>query len=170
METVSRVEADFWEQFEAFQFVSVDLARFRDLDEVAERALELALELTRSSVAFIALVDDTGDRKQVYTRAANPADAPTEDQIDSLVENSGPTRASMDGQDGVPRRVETPQGTFFSQALQAGGRMIGMIGVVNGRRLKSSHKPGVCTSDVRRWSTPSSTCGRSSIEARRSAC
>jgi len=32
LETVSRLEADFWEQFEAFQFVSVDLARFRDLD------------------------------------------------------------------------------------------------------------------------------------------
>jgi hypothetical protein len=65
METVSRVEAGFWEQFETFQSVSVDLARFSD--QVVERALELALELTGSSAAFIALADDTGGRKQVYS-------------------------------------------------------------------------------------------------------
>ena len=122
METVSRLETDFWEQFEAFQFISVDLARFRDLDEVAERALELALELTKSSVAFIALVDDTGDRKQVYTRAAAPADDLTEDQIDKMVKNAAPVQS---------RHEESAQSTFCGQALQAGGRTIGTIGVVN---------------------------------------
>ena len=119
METVNRLDADFWEQFEAFQFVSVDLARFRDLDEVADRALELALDLTKSSVAFIAMVDDSGDRKQVYTRAASPGDALTEDQIDRFVQKP----ASRDG--------EAAQSTFFSQVLKAGARTVGVIGVVN---------------------------------------
>ena len=125
METVSRLEADFWEQFEAFQFVSVDLARFRDLNEVAERALELALELTKASVTFIALVDDSGDRKQVYTRAATPGDALTDVQIDKIVEKSDPAPGSPS------RHLDGAQSTFFSQSLQAGGRTIGMIGIVN---------------------------------------
>lgn len=122
METVSRLDADFWEQFEVFQFVSVDLARFRKLDEVAERALELALELTRSSVAFMALVDDTGDRKQVYTRAAGPADVLTEHQIDELVKGGPPAKSWQ---------VQSVQSTFCGQVLQAGGRTVGTIGVVN---------------------------------------
>ena len=122
------MEADFWEQFEAFQFVSVDLARYRDLDEVAERALELAIDLTKSSVAFIALVDDTGDRKQVYTRAAVPSEALSEDQIDKMVKNAAPARGSMDG---ASRHLDPAQSTFCGQVLQAGGRTIGTIGVVN---------------------------------------
>ena len=128
MATVSQLEAGFWEQFEAFQFVSVDLARFRDLDEVAERALELALDLTKSSVAFIALMDDSGARKQVYTRAATPTDALSEDQIERMVERgstpSGDTPA-------LPRQADAVQNTFCGQALLAGGRTIGMIGAVN---------------------------------------
>jgi signal transduction histidine kinase len=132
VETVSRLEADFWEQFEAFQFVSVDLARFRDLDEVAERALELALDLTRSSVAFIALVDDSGGRQQVYTRAAAPGDALTEDQIDRFIQKAAPATASVDRHaGGASRHGDTVQSTFFSQMLQAGGRTVGVIGVVN---------------------------------------
>lgn len=130
METANRLETDFWEQFETFQFVSVDLARFRDLDEVAERALELTLDLTRSSVAFIAIVDDSGDRKQVYTRAATPSDALTEDQIDNFVKKSTLRPATMDGRAGGSVR-DPGQDSFFSQALQAGGRTIGVIGIVS---------------------------------------
>lgn len=131
METVSQLEAGFWEQFEAFQYVSVDLARYRDLDEVADRALELALELTKSSVAFIALMDDGGSRKQVYTRAATPTDALTEDQIDRMVEKASIAPGSSGPVPVVPRQADAIQNTFFGQALLAGGRTIGMIGVVN---------------------------------------
>jgi signal transduction histidine kinase len=128
VETVSRIDADFWEQFEAFQFVSVDLARYRDLDEVAERALELALDLTKSSVAFIALVDDSGDRRQVYTRAAIPSEALSEDQIDQIVKRTAPAAGSVEGPS--PHREPAPS-TFCGQELLAGGRTIGTIGVVN---------------------------------------
>ncbi|MEP6751358.1 MAG: GAF domain-containing protein [Candidatus Dormiibacterota bacterium] len=128
METVSRMEADFWEQFETFQFISVDLAKYRDLDELAERALELGLDLTKSSVAFIALVDESGDRRQVYTRAAIPSEALTEDQIDKMVKKTVPTAGSVDG---APRHPEPAPSTFCGRVLQAGGRTIGTIGVVN---------------------------------------
>jgi signal transduction histidine kinase len=128
VETVSQLEAGFWEQFEAFQFVSVDLARFRDLDEVAERALELALDLTKSSVAFIVLTDDGGDRKRIYTRAATPNEALTEDQIDRMVEKVSTPSGNSSGRS---RQADAVQNTFCSQALMAGGRAIGMIGAVN---------------------------------------
>ncbi|MDQ6880418.1 MAG: GAF domain-containing protein [Candidatus Dormibacteraeota bacterium] len=120
METVSRVEAGFWEQFETFQSVSADLARFSDLDQVVERALELTFELTGSSAAFIALADDTGGPK-LYSRAATPSDALSSDEIARMVE-----------QDSIGRSLRSINvlNTFCSQPLQAGGTILGTIGIV----------------------------------------
>lgn len=128
METVGQLEADFWEQFEAFQSVSVDLARIRDLDQVAERALELALELTRSSVAFLALVDDRGDRKQVYTRTASPSHQLDSGQIDELIAHAATAARPVAG---ASPTSDPGLSSFYGQPLLAGGRTIGMIGVVN---------------------------------------
>lgn len=119
METVSEVEAGFWEQFEAFQSVSLELAGYRELDQVAERALDLALALTKSSTSFIALVDESGARNQVYSRSANPSELIPDSEIEKLVESPG--RLADPG----------PSSSFCGQTLQAGGRTIGMIGVVN---------------------------------------
>jgi signal transduction histidine kinase len=119
METVSEMEAGFWEQFEAFQSVSLELAGYRDLDDVAERALDLALALTKSSTAFIALIDDTGARSQVYSRSASPTVALSDGEIEKLA--------------ATPEALIDPalSSSFCGQTLQAGGRTIGMIGVVN---------------------------------------
>lgn len=129
METVSQLDAGFWEQFEAFQSVSVELARFRDLDQVAERSLELALDLTRSSLAFLALVDDSGEREQVYSRAATPAQELPADQIEELV-----ARAATEARPvaGTSPTADPTFSSFYGQPLLAGGRTIGIIGVVNG--------------------------------------
>jgi signal transduction histidine kinase len=128
VETVGQLEADFWEQFEAFQSVSVDLARISDLDQVADRALELALELTRSSVAFVALVDDSGDRKQVYTRAATPSQALEAGELEELIAHAAAAERAVAGTS--PTSAPNPS-SFYGQPLLAGGRTIGMIGVVN---------------------------------------
>jgi signal transduction histidine kinase len=128
VETVGQLEADFWEQFEAFQSVSVDLARISDLDQVADRALELALELTRSSVAFVALVDDSGDRKQVYTRAATPSQALEAGELEELIAHAAAAERAVAGTS--PTNAPNPS-SFYGQPLLAGGRTIGMIGVVN---------------------------------------
>jgi signal transduction histidine kinase len=119
METVSEMEADFWEQFETFQSVSLELAGFRELDQVAERALDLALDLTKSSTAFIALFDDNGARQHLYSRSTNPAETLPDDEIESMFEKA--------------RRLNDPSLTssFCGQTLQAGGRSIGVIGVVS---------------------------------------
>ena len=129
METVDELESGFWEQFETFQSVSIDLARFRDLDQVAERALELALDLTKSSVAFLALVDDAGDRKQVYSRAANPARELNVEEVDMMIARA--TDLAERPEAYTPRASDPAPGSFFGQTLQAGGRTIGVIGVVS---------------------------------------
>jgi signal transduction histidine kinase len=68
----------------------------------------------------------------VYTRAAAPSDALTEDQIDRYLQTATPPPATQDGHaDGASRHHEPTQSTFFSQALLAGGRTIGVIGIVN---------------------------------------
>ena len=129
METVSQLESDFWEQFEAFQAVSVDLAQYRDLDQVAERALDLALDLTRSSVAFVAIVDDSGDRKQVYSRAATPSQDLPADEIEEIVASATAAARPIAGTNN--QSANPNHQAFYGQPLLAGGRTIGIIGVVN---------------------------------------
>ena len=67
VQTVSQPEAGFWELLEAFQPVSVELARSTDVSRVARAALKLALNLTKSSVAFVALADESGEHKRVFS-------------------------------------------------------------------------------------------------------
>jgi len=129
VETVSQLESDFWEQFEAFQAVSVDLAQYRDLDQVAERALDLALDLTRSSVAFVAIVDDSGDRKQVYSRAATPSQDLPADEIEEIVASATAAARPIAGTNN--QSANPNHQAFYGQPLLAGGRTIGIIGVVN---------------------------------------
>ena len=119
METVSELNAGFWEQFEAFQAVSLELAGFRELDQVAQRSLDLALALTKSSTAFIALVDESGGEKRVYSRSSDASQALADAEIERMV-------------DSADRMTDQPlTSSFCGQALQAGGRTIGMIGVVS---------------------------------------
>jgi hypothetical protein len=67
--TVNQLEAGFWDLLEAFQSVSVELARFKDTSQVADASLKLAIDLTRSSAAFITLLDDRG--QQVFSRSTD---------------------------------------------------------------------------------------------------
>ena len=133
METVNRSEAGAWDVIEAFQSVSEELARLNDIPQIAEPALRWALELTKSSVAFVALVDDAGAR-QVFSRAANPSDKVPHKEIERLVAAADASSSPV---------AETPDSTWCStmdpaarslrsycgQPLKAGGKAVGMIGV-----------------------------------------
>jgi len=127
VETVSQTEAGFWEQFETFQSVSVDLAMYHELDKVADRALDLALDLTKSSVAFLALVDDSGARRQVYSRSANSSQRLPEDEVDRMVQSA----SNGERPTTMTRTSGSTAGSFYGQPLLAGGRTVGMIGVAN---------------------------------------
>lgn len=101
---------------EDIQAASVELARLNDLDEVAESALGLALALTKSSVAFIGLTDETGAYERVYSRSAGASSDRPREETERLITsaNSG-SNASICG-----------------EPLLAGGETIGMIGVARG--------------------------------------
>jgi signal transduction histidine kinase len=133
VETVNRSEAGAWDVSEALQSVSEELARLNDIPQIAEGALRWALELTKSSVAFVALVDDAGAR-QVFSRAADPPDNVPREEIERLVAAADASLSPV---------AETPDSTWYGtmdpaagslrsycgQPLKAGGKVLGMIGV-----------------------------------------
>jgi signal transduction histidine kinase len=120
LKTVGETEADLWGRLEAFQKVSAEWAGAQDLAPATDHALELALELTGASVAFIGLVDEAGARQQVFSRAADPAHPISGDEIDRLF--AAASAISPDpGRD-----------AYYGVPLRAGGKVIGIIGVAGG--------------------------------------
>ena len=116
METADPHEVGVQKALEDIQAASVELARLKDLDEVAESALRLALTLTKSSVAFMGLTDKTGSYERVYSRSADASADPRREETERLITsaNSG-SNPSVAG-----------------EPLVAGGETIGMIGVARG--------------------------------------
>ncbi len=105
------------------------MAGTQDPSELADSALRLALELTGATVAFIGLVDDAGNRQQVYSRAAGAEPSVTGDQIDALFAaarkpSNRTRRAPLVPDHGLNDYVGTP--------LKAGGKVLGMMGVAGG--------------------------------------
>lgn len=123
-------ETGLWDRLEAFQKVSADLAGAQDLAPAADVALELALDLTGASVAFIGLVDDAGTRQQVFSRAADPARSVSGDEVDRLFAAAAGTSpaSGLDAYYGVP--------------LQAGGKAIGMMAVAGASKYTMVQRRG----------------------------
>ena len=69
METVSHLEAGFWEQFGTFQSISVELARLSNLDQVADRAALTKQDAGRAVDAVLATVEDALRRGSEVTVA-----------------------------------------------------------------------------------------------------
>jgi signal transduction histidine kinase len=121
LETAGYSETGLWDRLEAFAKVSADLAGSQDFARAADQALQLALELTGASVAFIGLTDDAGGREQVFSRAADPARSVTGDEVDRLFAA------------GANRTPSSAQDAYCGLPLRAGGKVIGMIGVAGGK-------------------------------------
>jgi signal transduction histidine kinase len=113
VETADPLEAGVPEALEEVQAACLELARLTELDEVARHALTLALALTRSSVAFMGLTDETGDYERVYSRYADVSHSPQRGETERLIAAASAT--------------EHP--SILGEALTAGGETIGMIGV-----------------------------------------
>ncbi len=128
METAGYSETGLWDRLEAFQAVSAEIAGAPDIAHVADQALQLALELTGAVVAFMALVDDAGNRQQVYSRAVDPSRLVTGDEIDELF-----AAASLAGSPKSAARMPDPGlNAYVGLHLKAGGRIVGMLGVAGG--------------------------------------
>jgi GAF domain-containing protein len=116
LETVG-LEAGYGDVLEAVAAASIALGRHQSLPEVADAALDLALQLTRSSVAFLALVDEDGGDRNVFSRAADPSDGRSPDDIEKLF---------VPGGAGLPGNRSTA-----SHSLEVAGQLIGTIGVAS---------------------------------------
>jgi len=118
-----------WDRLEAFQTVSADIAGAQDIADLADKALRLALDLTGASVAFIGLVDEAGNRQEVYSRGAAEGSSMTGDEIDKLfaaaAKRAKPARRA-------PLVPDHGLNDYYGMALKAGGRVIGMMGVAGG--------------------------------------
>ena len=128
METAGYSETDLWDRLEAFQKVSAEMAGAHDLAQVADNAMLLALELTGASVTFIALVDEAGNRQQVFSRAADAGRSLTNDEIDRLFADAKRANALKS----AAHMPEPGLNAFLGLPLRAGGNVIGMMGVAGG--------------------------------------
>jgi signal transduction histidine kinase len=148
MEALKRQEGGSGERVEALAAATRELTAAQDWSQIAQRALNLALELTGATIAFIGLNDDSGGGHHVYSKAAGTSARPPDDEIDELIAASAKVHdgASAPGNGVGPGANESS----CMQALVAGGRAIGTMGVVNERGFAAAERAafGVLASQV----------------------
>jgi signal transduction histidine kinase len=115
------LDAGYGDVLEAFESATAELARFKTVPEVAEAGLGLALGLTRSSVAYLALFDEDGEGKRIFSRAADAQQTMPQDEIERIFAASAKSGS-----------VSSIRSTF-TEPLNAGGGSVGMIGVASPR-------------------------------------
>src|SRR6266550_5273535 len=79
-----RAAAGHLDVLDAVESASTELSKHKSVADVAHAALTKAVELTKSSVAFLALADDDGRGKRVFSIAEDPNRALPEDEIERI--------------------------------------------------------------------------------------
>ncbi len=114
----------------AFEAASRRLAGLKTVHDVADAALELALELTRSTAAFLA-VGEASDDRRLFTRGADSADGAHATPMDATAAVAEmPTEAGRPWHGGA-MPFGSPVKSYSGARLQAGGEEIGVIGVAS---------------------------------------
>src|SRR2546427_137129 len=118
---------------DAVQSASAQLSNHKSVADVAQAALTKAIELTKSSVAFLALADDDAEGKRVFSMADDPNRALPEDAIERILDTTAAlaapmTNATWDGMAGIGAPAIR---STCAQSLQVSGRSLGMIGVAS---------------------------------------
>lgn len=117
----------------ALASVAAELARHKTVPEVAETALVRALDLTRSAVAFVAVVDESGEAKRIFSRARNPAEGMTDAEVERVFASAAAfagangTAAWILGEGAGPRGIRST----CTRPLEAAGESLGTIGVAS---------------------------------------
>ena len=128
------VDAGSGDVLDAFQSASSDLARFKTVPEIAEASLRLALALTRSTVAFLALEGEGGGgRRHVFSMASDPMQRLPEDEIERIFAAASAVAAPTANAtwSGVTDTSSPVIRSTCAQALQAAGQTLGMFGVAS---------------------------------------
>jgi signal transduction histidine kinase len=115
---------------DAFQSASEELARFKTVPEVAEVALRVALELTDSSAAFLAVADETGESKRIFSRGTSPVDVTDADIQRVFAAVPSGDRVAAAAWTGSSDSSPSPAlRSTCARPLEAGGESLGMIGI-----------------------------------------
>jgi len=80
---------------DAVQSASAELSNHKSVADVAQAALTKAIELTKSSVAFLALADDDAEGKRVFSMAEDPNRDLPEDDIEKIFASAAALSAPM---------------------------------------------------------------------------
>ncbi|MDQ6879062.1 MAG: histidine kinase [Candidatus Dormibacteraeota bacterium] len=105
----------------------MDLARFNNVDEIAECGLGFALALTKASVAFIGLADETGAYDKVYSRMADTSQKSSRSETDRLLASA----------------ASNTHKSICRYPLEAGGERLGMIGVARDADFTNFQRPAL---------------------------
>ncbi len=134
METADQSEVGEREALEEVQAACRDLARLRDVDEIAELAVGLALSLTKSAVAFMGLTDQSGSYEHVYSRSADTSRSTPPDEAERLVSGG----------------VSSSNPAVCARLLEVAGETVGMIGVARELNYAPLHRNvlGILASQV----------------------
>jgi signal transduction histidine kinase len=126
------VDVGHGDVLEELQAASVELSRFRTVPEVADAALTLALELTNSAVAFMALFEENGEDRRVFCRVADPSNVYPPDVLERIF-SSAQTGAGAGAISWSSAAAPASRAikSSFAQTLEAGGRPLGLLGVAS---------------------------------------
>ena len=117
----------------ALASAAAELARHKTVPEVADSALSLALDLTRSAVAFVAVVDESGESRRIFSRARNPAEGMTDAEVERVFASAGAfagangAAAWILGESAGPRGIRST----CTRPLEAAGESLGTVGVAS---------------------------------------
>src|SRR5258706_40953 len=133
-ETADQPDVGVREALEEVQAACRDLARLKDVDEIAEMALGLALSLTRSTVVFMGLTDQSGSYEHVYSRSADASRKAPPDEAERLIAGG----------------VSASNPAVCAKLLEAAGETVGMIGVARELNYTQLHRQvlGILASQV----------------------
>jgi signal transduction histidine kinase len=128
-ETASQLESGVGDLLDGFQALSSALARHTSVAQISETSLWFALELTKSSIAFIGLLDETGSPDRVFSKTANGSVSMPNDEIERLfvaaaASSSARSASTYFGPNPAFR-------SYCGQQLIAGGQVVGMMGVAS---------------------------------------
>jgi signal transduction histidine kinase len=123
------LESGVRDLLDGFQALSTELAKHSAVAGVSDVSLRFALELTKSSIAFIALSDETGRPDRVFSKAAaDSAETLPKDEIEKLFVAAA---ASSSPRSSATYAGPSPFRSYTGEQLMAGGKTIGMIGVAS---------------------------------------
>ena len=124
MATADQHEVGVREALEELQVACRELARLKEVDEIAEQTMIHALALTRSAVAFMGLTNEAGSYERVYSRSAD----------------SSRTSAPGEAERLIAGEISSSNPAVSAKLLEAAGETVGMIGVARELPYTQAHR------------------------------